>query len=269
MTGIERRGRLAGLCFAILLVLIAAAHAYSTPARTGWVTDEAGLLDSATANSLATRLAELQQATGVEVVVVTLKSLQGTSIETWGNALGESWKVGRSGGKDNGVLLIVAPNDRKVRIAVGYGVGNRIPDAVSAAIIADHVLPYFRSGDFPRGITAGVNGIGSQLRGVTASDVEKGTYAVRPTSFWSWLGDALTPGSHTLVIACWVLAGICIAIWLVRNVSTGRWRGSGSGWNTYGGSGSSSFWDWSDSFTGGGSSGSSGGGFSGGSTGSW
>ncbi|GAB2178613.1 hypothetical protein DLREEDagr8_41710 [Dongia sp. agr-C8] len=152
-----RQGILAGLLLAV--ALIGTAQALSTPERSGWVTDEAGILDPQLESDLARRLMELQRRTGVEVIVVTLQSLHGASIETWGDMLGESWNVGRAEGKDSGALLIVAPNDRKVRIAVGYGLGYRLSDSDAVSIIQDRILPYFRRGDFAGGVDDGVTAI--------------------------------------------------------------------------------------------------------------
>jgi uncharacterized protein len=261
----------------VLLAISPAAFAFTAPERTGWVTDEAGILDSDTAAALAATLSDLQRKTGDEVVVVTLKSLQGASIETWGNVLGESWSIGRSNGHDTGALLIVAPNDRKVRIAVGYGLGNRISDAIADAIITDHILPYFRQGDFVQGVKSGVGSIVLQLdraRGATtvpsSTDVERGAYPVKfqQPSFWQWLRWKLTPSHQTKVIATWILVVVIVLILMMFTNSGGRRRryydddgwgssSSGGGWSS-GGVGSSS---------GGGSSG--GGSFGGGATGSW
>jgi uncharacterized membrane protein YgcG len=154
------------LAVALLLAAtasIGSAQALTTPQRTGWVTDEAGILDPELESVLARRLMELQRRRGAEIVVVTLQSLQGASIETWGDLLGESWTVGRSEGKDNGALLIVAPNERKVRIAVGYGLSHRLSDSAAVAIIADDILPFFRRGDFAGGIDSGVSAIFAQV----------------------------------------------------------------------------------------------------------
>jgi uncharacterized protein len=275
--GIGTAARL--LLLVALIAISTTAFAFTAPERTGWVTDEAGILDSDTAAGIATMLSDLQRKTGDEVVVVTLKSLQGASIETWGNVLGESWGIGRSGGRDTGALLIVAPNDHKVRIAVGYGLGNRISDAIAEAIIADHILPYFRQGDFVQGVRSGVSSILLQLdrpRGTTAvpssTDVERGAYAVpvhRP-SFWQWLRWKLTPSHRAKVIAFWVVVVIIVlAVMMMTDFGGG---GRGRGW--YGSNDNSSGSSWSSSSSGGGFSsgggGSSGGGsFGGGATGSW
>ena len=272
--------RLIALVVGLCTLLATAAFALTTPERTGRVTDQAGILDTGTAGAIAAQLDELQRQTGDEVVVVTLKSLEGVSIETWGNLLGENWRVGRSGGRDSGVLLIVAPNDRKVRIAVGYGLGNRISDQIAEAIIADHILPYFRQGDLAGGVKAGVNSILLQLDrqgGATTTtsqaQVERGAYPLqlqRP-SFWQWLRAKLRPSHETKVIAVWVGIFVIVYILMVLNV----WNvGSGSGrrgWYGYGrsswGSSSGGFFSGGGGSSGGGSS--SHGSFGGGATGSW
>jgi uncharacterized protein len=215
------------VCAMLCALLATAAFAFTTPERTGWVTDQAGILDADTAAAIAEQLDEHRHKTGDEVVVVTLQDLQGAAIETWGNVLGESWGVGRAD-HDTGVLLIVAPNDRKVRIAVGYGLGNRISDSVAAMIIGDHIIPYFKQGDFAGGVKAGVNSILLQLdrpSGVTAApsnlNVERGAYPVQVQrqSFWQWLRWKLTPNHDTKIIAFWVLVFLVVFIWMVLNVN--------------------------------------------------
>ena len=98
------------------------------PTLSGRVVDEANILDASTRAALTEKLAALEAKTTDQLVVVTLKSLQGTSIEDFGYQLGRHWKVGQQG-KNNGVLLIVAPSERKVRIEVGYGLEGTLTDA--------------------------------------------------------------------------------------------------------------------------------------------
>src|SRR6202030_1156708 len=124
-----------------------AAQPLSFPALTGRVVDEAGLMDAATRTALIEQLAGLEQKTTDQLVVVTLKSLQGTSIEDYGYQLGRHWQIGQKD-NNNGVLLIVAPNERKVRIEVGYGLEGTLTDAVSRLIIANAIAPRFRENDF-------------------------------------------------------------------------------------------------------------------------
>ena len=92
-------------------------------------------------------LARLERETGEQVVVVTLGSLQGYPIEDFGYQLGRHWGIGQQG-KNTGAILIVAPNERKVRIEVGYGLEGQLTDAASRIIIEREILPSFRSGDF-------------------------------------------------------------------------------------------------------------------------
>ena len=115
--------------------LIPAAQAQTSsltfPRLTGRVVDEAGILDAATRAELTQKLADLEAKSTDQLVVVTLRSLQGTSIEDYGYQLGRAWQIGQKG-KNNGVLLIVAPNERKVRIEVGYGLEGTLTDAITS-----------------------------------------------------------------------------------------------------------------------------------------
>jgi uncharacterized protein len=114
-------------------------------------------------------------------VVVTLKSLQGTSIEDFGVELGRHWRIGQKD-KNNGALLIVAPNERKVRIEVGYGLEGALTDAVSRLIIENAITPRFRAGDFAGGITRGVDDIISVLTGDAAEWQQRAAKRPEPTT---------------------------------------------------------------------------------------
>ena len=120
------------------------AYALTFPPLTGRVVDEAGILDSATKDALERKLADFESRTTGQLVVVTLKSLQGTSTEDYGYQLGRHWQVGQKD-KNSGALLIVAPNERKVRIEVGYGLEGNLTDAVSKLIIENSILPRFKA----------------------------------------------------------------------------------------------------------------------------
>jgi uncharacterized protein len=152
--------RLATLLVAACAVLLSvlSAHALTFPPLTGRVVDEAGILDPATKQALEQKLADFEAKTTGQFVVVTLKSLQGTSIEDYGYQLGRHWQIGQKD-KNSGVLLIVAPNERKVRIEVGYGLEGNLTDAVSRLIIENAILPRFRVNDYAGGITRGVDDI--------------------------------------------------------------------------------------------------------------
>jgi uncharacterized protein len=142
----------------LLSVAASAAYALTFPAATGRVVDDAGILDPSTKAALERKLAEFETKTTGQLVVVTLKSLQGTSIEDYGYQLGRHWQIGQKE-KNTGALLIVAPNERKVRIEVGYGLEGTLTDAVSRLIIENAIIPRFRANDFTGGISRGIDDI--------------------------------------------------------------------------------------------------------------
>ncbi|MCQ4273638.1 TPM domain-containing protein, partial [Pseudomonas kuykendallii] len=140
------------------------AQAVEFPALSGRVVDQASLLDAQTRARLAQMLEAHEQASGEQVVVVTLANLQGNVIEDYGYQLGRHWGIGQKG-KDNGALLIVARDERKVRIEVGYGLEDRLTDAQASIIINSVILPAFRRGDFAGGIREGTGAIIQVLGG--------------------------------------------------------------------------------------------------------
>ncbi len=149
------------------LCVVAAACAQAEPrfpALTGRIVDEAGLLSAADREELTRTLEALEQKSSDQVVIYTTKSLQGYPIEDFGYQLGRFWGIGQKG-TNNGVILLVAPNDRKVRIEVGRGLEPQLTDAMSALIIQNAILPAFRRGDFPAGIKAGIRDIQDVLLG--------------------------------------------------------------------------------------------------------
>jgi uncharacterized protein len=156
------------LAAALALVALAAPAAAQTfPALSGRVVDEAGVLSEGTRSILTRELAELEAKTTRQLVVVTVKSLQGRSIEDYGVRLGRAWQIGQKD-KNNGVLLIVAPNERKARIEVGYGLEGELTDAVAKLIIEQRILPNFRQGNMAGGVVAGTDEIIQALSGGSA-----------------------------------------------------------------------------------------------------
>jgi uncharacterized protein len=247
----------------LLLVLPAAALEF--PPLGGRVVDEAGILDQATRAALTEKLAALEAKTTDQLVVVTLKSLQGTSIEEFGVALGRRWQVGQKD-KNNGALLIVAPNEGKVRIDVGYGLEGALTDAVTRLIIENAIVPRFRAGDFAGGITRGVD----DIVGVLTGDAEewKRRAAQRPDPR-SGAGSSLIV---LLVIAVFMLVILMMAGTTPQDPRYRAGRPRGFVWGPSWGAGSGGFGG--GGWSGGGSSGGgfSGGGGSfggGGSSGSW
>lgn len=128
------------------------------------VVDKAGLLQASEANNLEKYLAEHEAATSNQIVVVTLKSLEGKNIEEYALELGRRWGIGTKE-KNNGVLLVVAPQERAVRIEVAYGLEDILTDAKAKIIIERTILPYFRRGEMGLGIIQGVHSIVESLGG--------------------------------------------------------------------------------------------------------
>ena len=135
-----------------------------SPALTGRVVDQAGILSPAVKAELETALAAHENNTTNQVVVVTLESLNGANIEEYSLELGRRWGIGQKG-KDNGVLLVVAPNDKQVRIEVGYGLEGTLTDALSSSIINYYIIPEFKKGDIQNGINIGIQKIIALLDG--------------------------------------------------------------------------------------------------------
>jgi len=258
--------RLSRLIVAALLVgttLVGVAAAEPTfPALTGRIVDEAGLLSGQDDAEIAQELKAIEEKSTDQVVVVTLKSLQGYPIEDFGYQLGRKWGIGQKG-KDNGILLIVAPNERKVRIEVGYGLEPVMTDALSNIIIQNAILPEFRRGNYAAGIRAGVRDIKDVLLG----DAEAVKERAKTT------GRSSQPDTLQLILFLFWMGLVLYIMWAAyrsslaaQQASGGRRRGGtvivpgnsgswGGGWS--GGDGGGGGWSGGGgSFGGGGSSGS-------------
>ncbi len=149
---------------AVLAALALPARALEVPFLTGRVVDDAHLLDAGSASRLEAVLRGYEKKTGRQLVVLTLPSLDGEPLEDFSIKVARTWKLGRKG-KDDGILLLVARDDRQVRIEVGYGLEGDLPDALCGRIIRGVIVPRFRAGDYPGGIAAGVNAIIGTLAG--------------------------------------------------------------------------------------------------------
>lgn len=244
---------------AIVWVCLAGAGVAQTltfPALTGRVVDDAGLLTAAERGTLTNALADLEAKTTDQLVVVTLKSLQGTSIEDYGYQLGRRWQIGQKG-KDNGVLLIVAAAEKKVRIEVGYGLEGVLTDAATKGMIENAILPRFKAGDFAGGIKNGAGDIIQALAGDTGAPrpgTAGNTAPAHPRSDGSgpvWPGILLGLAGVGLLIFCAVSRGAaCQAIFQVALMIMLSGRGGGSrrqssfsgGGGSFGGGGSSGSW---------------------------
>ncbi|HUC49295.1 MAG TPA: YgcG family protein [Xanthobacteraceae bacterium] len=157
----------AGLAATLLLCFAGLAFALDFPPLTGRVVDQANIMTPQSRSEIETKLKDLEDKSSIQLVVATVKSLQGSDIETYANELARHWKLGQAQ-KNNGVLLLIAPNEHKVRIEVGYGLEGTLTDALSSVIISSAIVPRFKAGDFSGGINRGVDGIISVLSGDTS-----------------------------------------------------------------------------------------------------
>jgi uncharacterized protein len=148
----------------LLLLLVAApVAAQKFPPLSGRVVDQAGLLTPADEAELGARLEALQKASSRQLVIATVSSLDGYEIEDYGYRLGRHWGIGQKEA-DNGLILLVAPKERKVRIEVGTGLEAIVTDAFSSIVINQTILPAFKAGDYPGGIKAGADALIGQLQ---------------------------------------------------------------------------------------------------------
>ena len=235
------------------------------PALSGRIVDEANLFSAEDRRLLEVELKSLEDRSSDQLVIYTARSLQGFEIEDFGYQLGRAWQIGQQG-KDNGVVLIVAPKERKVRIEVGRGLEPQLTDALSKLIIENAILPAFRRGDFPAGVKAGVR----DIRDVLLGDAE----AVKLRARSSARRDGEVSISPALIM---LIFFILLAVLLIQAqarqtahparvgrrarrygppiVVPGSWGGGSGSWGGSGGSGGG-FSGGGGSFGGGGASGS-------------
>ncbi|MGB7287805.1 MAG: TPM domain-containing protein [Salaquimonas sp.] len=137
------------------------------PRLSGRVVDNAGMLSTSQRTSLEASLKEFEQKSSDQIVVATIASLEGQNLEDYANSLFRHWQLGQAK-ENNGVLLLIARNERKIRIEVGYGLEGTLTDAFSSVIINQVIVPRFKAGDFGEGITKGAEMILRVLSGDTA-----------------------------------------------------------------------------------------------------
>jgi uncharacterized protein len=263
-------------CLAIVAVALPAPAA-ELPKLTGRVVDDAGMLDPASKAALTQKLADFEKKSSDQIVVATIDQLDGEAIEPYANRLYRAWGLGHAG-ENNGVLLLVAKNDRKMRIEVGYGLEGTLTDLHSKLIIENTMVPAFRAGDFSGGITRAVDDIIMVLEG-NAAELEARAGRNPPTQ-----QNTFDLDPETIIIMLWLFlffGGFALAVlpqifgtkigpgryrWLGMDWGGGSGGSGGSGWSSGGGWSGGSGWSSGSSggFSGGG--GSSGGG---GASGSW
>ena len=263
---------------ALMLLGAQAAQAQNFPKLTGRVVDAADLLSPEQEAQLTQLSTDIEKASSRQFVVATVPDLQGYPIEDYGYKLGRAWNIGQKGA-NNGIMLIVAPKERKVRIEVGYGLEPIMTDALSSQIINDTILPHFKAKDMAGGIIAGANAIGEQMKlPLEAGEARAAKLVAKPAHVRSSGGGI--PFALVFVI---IVIALLIMSRFRRGHAGRRYRGgtapvilwgsglggsSGGGWGSSWSSGGSSSWGGGDS-GGGGFSGGGGSFGGGGASGGW
>jgi len=230
----------------VFFLLGATAHSLEVPDRPeGRVTDRTGTLTRDQIKALDQKMAAFERETSNQVAVLLIPSLEGDSLEDYSIRLAEKWKIGQQG-RNNGVILLVVKNDRKLRIEVGYGLEGALPDALSGTIIRNEIAPRFKAEQFYQGIDAGVNAL------IAAT---KGEYKAGPKKKRSQM-EAWIP---FLIVGAFVFFFILAASQTRRrHYHSGSSRGWTSGGGFFGGGpflgGSGGWSSGGDSFSGGGGS---------------
>jgi uncharacterized protein len=235
----------------------APASATSTPpSPTRFVTDGAGFLSAPAQDELEQRLARYERDTGHQVLLWIGQTTGGEPVETWAVRAFAAWRVGRKG-LDDGVAVFILAADRKLRIEVGYGLEDRVPDAVAARIIGDQMIPRLRAGDQDGAARAGVSGVLQAVGGETGVPREAAPTPGAPPELD--LGSLILLGLIGILVFGFIVTNPRLALMLLTTIASNSGRGGGGG--NWGGGG----------FGGGGGGFSGGGGRSGGggASGSW
>jgi len=230
---------------AVLWCSVVAAFAVNFPALTGRIVDQANIIPENVRSVLDPKLADLEAKSGIQLVVATVASLEGEEIEPYANTLFRNWKLGEKT-KNNGVLLLVAPHERRVRIEVGYGLEGTLTDALSKVIIANAITPRFKTGDFGGGVSRGVEDI------ITVLTTDASEWQQRPSLRLdteqtndpaNWLLVAILIGVLTLMIVSPGFRWLVLNLALNLLINSGGARGGGgfsSGGGGFSGGGGSS-----------------------------
>lgn len=173
--------------FSFLLISACLLSAFDVPPLRGRVNDSAQILHEDHLRTLENKLAEFERDTSHQVAVLTIPSLQGENIEDFSIRVAESWRIGQKG-VDNGVILIIALKDRKLRIEVGYGLEGVLPDAIANQIIREVIVPHFRNDNYGAGVDAGVNAILKTIAGESLPDTSGKSTAHKHSFFTTLVG---------------------------------------------------------------------------------
>jgi uncharacterized protein len=276
--------RLSFLVLAVLFV-VGPALAKDVPYLTGRVNDYANLIPADQRQRIEAKLAQFERQTGDQVAVLTIDSLDGEAIEDYANRVARTWALGQKG-KDNGALLLVAKQDRKMRIEVGYGLEPVLTDLQTSIIQNEVIIPHFKQGDFGGGIEAGVDAILSTIQGkaVEPAPVQEptgggngswpgylvfalfalGPFLLNAIRSGSWivylvllpilfvLGAIISLKLGLIAAVVWLVLFPILRLILPRRPTSGRFGGPGGWWISPGGGGGG--WGGGGGFSGGGGS---------------
>lgn len=151
------------LCFLFLFAPLST-QGKTVPSLQGRVVDTAAMLSPSTVQLLESTLATFEEEDSTQIVVLTIGSLEGENLEEFSLKVAEEWQIGQKG-SDNGALLLIAKNDRKIRIEVGYGLEGSLTDLIAGRIIRDIITPKFRNGNFDQGVIDGITAMVGTVRG--------------------------------------------------------------------------------------------------------
>ena len=223
-----RAGLLTLLWLVLLPAIGLAADLVPLPALSARVTDLTATLDATQRGRLEAQLAAIERAKGAQIAVLLLPTTQPEAIEQFGIRLAEAWKIGHKGA-DNGVIVIVAKNDRKVRVEVGYGLEGAVPDAVARRIIAERMTPLFKQGDFFGGLRSAIEGLDQAIGGPASAEPAESppggtSQGSGGEDYWPWLMAAVFAGGilRSLFGLLGSFAAAGIAGWLAM-VIFGSW----------------------------------------------
>ena len=196
-----------------LFFLSASVHALDVPPLKGYINDYADMISPSARAQLENELKAFEQSDSTQIVILTIPSLEGEVIEEYGIKVAEAWKIGQKG-KDNGVIFLVAKQDRKMRIEVGRGLEGKLTDLTAGRIVDLVVKPRFKRGDFDGGVVSGVHAVIDATRGEFKAEEQR--HVQKRDSFSSFL-SLLIFGSIVILILgniSRVLGGIAGAVGL-------------------------------------------------------
>ena len=206
------------------------------PAPDRWATDKAGFLSPSAVESLDIELERYQEKTGHQVLVYIDRTTAGIPLEDWASRAFQAWRVGRKG-LDDGLVLFVMAEDRKIRIEVGYGLEAVVPDITAGRVINDIILPSVRNGDNDRAVRDGVAALFSVISGEPGTGTPPEGARTRATRRFS-AGEMILAAAAVIFFLILFITNPSLAFWLLINIlSGGRGGGGGSGRGSFHGGG--------------------------------